>query len=157
MGGIIIAIERTEEDAIIFNRQIDGPWDAIGIKFVCFGFMKLLVPGVAYKDSIRCGRTTNCYVIHIIGLVFGPDGRVVFIVVEVADGEEREPHAAFGFHEHEGRYKFTFFGLVWNHVRHMCSVLNRKEPEVVMLFLFGEVGPGHVDHGFPMTFKNTIQ
>ena len=130
----------------------------MGIEFVCGRFIKLLVAGVVYKESIVGGRTANSNAIHRVGLVLGHDDLAILLVVEVAYGKERDPHVTVGLgavNEHEGKCKFTF-ELAYKYVHRLHSVLDRIEPEVVRHLFFGEVGMGHVDHTFLMTFNKTI-
>ena len=151
--------KRAEEAAIIFDRWVDGPRNAMWIKSVCTGFIKLLVAGVVHDESIACERTTDRNAIHIICLVLGPDDVAILLMVEVAHRKEREPHMSVGLgamNKYEGRCKFTT-ELSWNHVRHLHNVMNIIEPEVAGQLLFGGIDMGHVDHGFPMTINETIR
>ena len=82
----------------------------------------MLIPGVVDHDGIGRGRSSNNDTIHCVGLVLGTLDVTVFLVMEVADREYREPSSLIRAHtmdEHEGGSEFATV-TARNHIHHLC-------------------------------------
>jgi hypothetical protein len=51
-GGIIVANQRTEEAAILFDVRVDQGWEAVRTKTINIRLVVLLVPRIIHEKSI---------------------------------------------------------------------------------------------------------
>ncbi len=51
-GGIIIANQRTEEAAVVFDVRVDQGWEAVRIKTITIRLVVLLILMIIHKKSI---------------------------------------------------------------------------------------------------------
>ena len=81
----------------------------------------MLIPGVVGHYGIGRGRSSNDATIHCVGLVLGMLYVAVFLVMDVADREYREPSSLVQTHtmdEHEGGRESATV-TAWDHIHHM--------------------------------------